>query len=76
MKFSDFSSNDFTAHDEVRLSECVIKGDHHPSVKIFHNNKTNETYQVSDKHKVFRKTPPTSDTYLVQRYGDWEKLDS
>lgn len=72
---SDFANSDFNMLGEIHLSEWVINGDHYPNVKIYHNNVTNECYQVSERHKKFRKTPPSSDQFVVQQYGKWEDLE-
>ena len=74
MNYSDFSGEDFQKMDSTKLSEWVLDGEHHPEVEIYHNKETNEGYQVTRKHKLFRKTEVTSDLYKIQKYGEWEKL--
>lgn len=75
MKLSDFEGEDFESHGKIKLSEWVINGEHYPEVEIYHKNDTNEGFQVSAKHKKFRKTKPTEDKHQVQEYGKWEDLD-
>ena len=74
MKLQDFDGADFIQHGEIQLSEWVINGEHFPTVKTYHNNKTNECFQVAEKHKKFRRTPPSNSANKVVRYGEWEDL--
>lgn len=75
MKFEDFKNSDFFPHGEIQLSEWVINGEHFPKVQTYHNIKTNECYQVSEKHKKFRKTPASKNINIVSQYGKWEDLE-
>lgn len=75
MKLSDFTGGDFVHHGEIQLSEWVINGEHFPTVKTYHNQKTNECFQVSEKHKKFRQTPASKDICGVSQYGKWEDLE-
>lgn len=75
MKISDFTVTDFTYFEEIKLSEWVINGEHYPTVKIYQKHETNEFFQVSEKHKKYRKTPPTKDIYIVQQYGEWKNFE-
>lgn len=69
MKKSDFAG--LKKMGELNLTEHVIGGEHFPKVETFLNEATGECFQVSFKHKKFRKTDATRDPHAVLDYGDW-----
>lgn len=73
MKLSDFKNSDFKQMSEITLTEWVINGDHCPMVKIFLNERTNEVFQLSEKHSKYRQTSGKSGTF---QYGEWKDLKS
>lgn len=75
MKLDDFNSEDFEFHGERELGNTIICREHYPKVKLYYNKKTTEWFQVSEKGKVYRKTPPTGPYDVVDFEKEWLKLE-
>lgn len=76
MKYSEFNDKSkFEKVSEFQLTEWIFNGDYYPNVEVFLDNKTKECYQVSEKHKKFRKTDVPKDSYEILPYKEWKNLD-
>lgn len=74
MNINDFKNAQFKELSEISLSEWVLGNEHYPKVKVYINEETGEVYQVSEKHKKYRKTEPNKG-YSALPYGDWLDLN-
>lgn len=75
MKLIDFAGTDYEPHGERELGNTIICGEQYPKVKVYFNKKTNEWFQVSEKWKFFRKTPPAGTNDVVEFETNWSKLE-
>jgi hypothetical protein len=75
MNLDDFNGEDFEFHGERELHNTIICREYYPRVKVYYNKRTTEWFQVSEKGKVYRKTPPADFDEVVDFEKKWRKLD-